>query len=80
MKLAGITDEGLHYRVLRTPDEAPPIVLAVAAPRGKHWTAEASTNMIGQTLGMKWGDRTLLLRIVSAQLNPMTRQLEITCR
>jgi hypothetical protein len=74
------TDEGLSYRVLRSPDEAPPVVLAVTAPAGQHWTERGAHRMVGQAFGMKWRGRVLPMRVVGARVNPMTHELELSCR
>jgi len=77
----GKFDEGhLRYRLLRTPEEAPPIVIEVFAPRRKHWNAKAAEEMVGQTFGLTYRGRVHLLAVVAAQYNPLTRRLELTCR
>ena len=78
--LTGVTDEGLRYRLTRTPDEAPPIVMEVEPPFGRNWVHASAKHMVGQSFGLRWGRRVLLLRVVGASFNPTTRKLELTCK
>ena len=70
----GITDEGLHYDVLRSPDSSGPVVIAVYAKEGTHWTDEGVAALKGKEIGMRFRDQHLLLRIVNARINPITRR------
>ena len=79
-KLTGTTDEGIRYRLLRSPDDAPPILMACEPPFGRNWSHEAAKTMIGQSFGIRWGGRVILLRVVSASFNPTTRNMELTCK
>lgn len=79
-RLTGKTDEGMHYRLLRTPDEAPPIIVEVKPPWLRKWTYAGAQTMIGQAFGIRWGGRVLLLRVVGASVNPTTKNMELICK
>lgn len=76
----GITQDGLRYEWLRSPDEAPPMILSIPPKPRTHWTEEGAAQFVGQQLGVKWRERVHLVRIVAVRLNPLTRSLEVTCR
>lgn len=76
----GVTDEGLHYDVLRSPDVAPPVVIAVYPKPKTHWTEEGVLGLIGKQIGMRFRDQHLVLRIVGAQINPVTKCVEVKLR
>ena len=76
----GITDEGLHYDVLRSPDVAPPVVIAVYPKKGTHWTEDGVAGLVGKSIGMRFRDRHLTLRIVGARINPVTDCCEVALR
>lgn len=80
MKLHGVTHDGHRYHVVTSPDDAPPVVLDVEPETGGYWGDSAPTAMVGQSFGMKWKGRVILLRVVAAQVNNMNGCLRLTCR
>lgn len=76
----GRTDDGLRFDWLRTPDEAPPVVIALKAPFGKHWTEAGSRELLGRGLALKWRGRPVFVRVVGVSYNAMTNRLEVTLK
>lgn len=79
--MTGKTHDGHTYHVVQSPDQAPPIILEVD-PMGINgrWPEDAPKQMVGQSFGMRWKGRLLLLKVVGAQLNPLNGRLRVICR
>ena len=75
----GVTDEGLRYRMIRTPNEAPPVVLEVWPPRFRNFSERSPQTMVGQAFGLRWGDKVLMLRVLGGRYNPVLGTLELHC-
>jgi hypothetical protein len=79
--IEGVTDEGLSFEVVRSP-EHPPVVLHVAAKPGTHWEEARVKLLVGQSLGFRWQGSVLLMRVTSARIVPWTRnrKVEVTLK
>lgn len=80
-KWTGRTDDGHRYHVIEPPDDSGRVVLEVEPQgEGMRWPGDAGQAMLGQSFGMNWRGKTMLLRVVQAGVNPDNGRLRLVCQ